>query len=56
MLYSHLLPCLLSGLLSSGITNTFLNQLKKGKGKVKVVPVLSLTEHHAIKAYWGVEI
>jgi hypothetical protein len=23
-----------------------------GKGKVKVVPVL-LTEHHAMKAYWG---
>jgi hypothetical protein len=27
----------------------------KGKGKVKgqVVPVLFLTEHHAMKAYWG---
>jgi hypothetical protein len=23
------------------------------KGKSKVVPVLFLTEHHAIKAYWG---
>jgi hypothetical protein len=23
---------------------------------VKVVPVLPLTEHHAIKAYWGVEV
>jgi hypothetical protein len=23
------------------------------KGKDKVVPVLSLTEHHAMKAYWG---
>jgi hypothetical protein len=22
----------------------------------KVVPVLSLTEHHAMKAYWGVEV
>jgi len=22
-------------------------------GKIKVVPGLSLTEHHAIKAYWG---
>jgi hypothetical protein len=25
------------------------------KGKGKVVPVL-LTEHHAMKAYWGVEV
>jgi hypothetical protein len=24
--------------------------------KVKVVPVLSLTEHHAMKAYWGVQV
>jgi hypothetical protein len=24
-----------------------------GKVKVKVVPVLLLTEHHAVKAYWG---
>jgi hypothetical protein len=23
------------------------------KGKGKVVPVLFLTEHHAMKAYWG---
>jgi len=23
--------------------------------KGKVVPVLPLTEHHAMKAYWGVE-
>jgi hypothetical protein len=28
----------------------------KGKGKVKVVLVLFLTEHHAMKAYWGVEL
>jgi hypothetical protein len=29
----------------------------KGKGKGKVVSVLfSLTEHHAMKAYWGVEV
>jgi hypothetical protein len=27
----------------------------KGKGKGKVVPVF-LTERHAMKAYWGVEI
>jgi hypothetical protein len=27
-----------------------------GKGKDKVVPVLPLTEHHAMKAYWGVEV
>jgi hypothetical protein len=26
------------------------------KSKVKVVPALLLTEHHAIKAYWGVEV
>jgi hypothetical protein len=23
------------------------------KGKGKVVPVIFLTEHHAMKAYWG---
>jgi hypothetical protein len=27
-----------------------------GKGKGKVVPVLFLTEHHALKVYWGVEL
>jgi len=26
---------------------------KQCRGKGKVVPVLLLTEHHAIKAYWG---
>jgi hypothetical protein len=26
------------------------------KGKSKVVPALFLTEHHAMKAYWGVEV
>jgi hypothetical protein len=26
------------------------------KVKGKVVPALFLTEHHAMKAYWGVEI
>jgi hypothetical protein len=26
------------------------------KGKGKVVPILFLTEHHAMKAYWGVEV
>jgi hypothetical protein len=26
------------------------------KVKCKVVPVLFLTEHHAMKAYWGVEV
>jgi hypothetical protein len=25
------------------------------KGKSKFVPVLPLTEHHAMKAYWGSE-
>jgi hypothetical protein len=25
----------------------------KGKGKSKVVPVIFLTEHHAVKAYRG---
>jgi len=28
-------------------------ELGKGKGKGKVAPVLLLTEHHAMKAYWG---
>jgi hypothetical protein len=27
----------------------------KGKGKGKVIPVL-LTEHHAMKVYWGVKV
>jgi hypothetical protein len=27
-----------------------------GKHKSKVVPVLFLTEHHAIKVYWGVKV
>jgi hypothetical protein len=27
----------------------------KGKGKDKVVPMV-LTEHHAMKAYWRVEV
>jgi hypothetical protein len=26
------------------------------KGKGKVVPLLFLTEHHAIKVYWGMEV
>jgi hypothetical protein len=29
-------------------------ELHKGKGTF--VPVLFLTEHHATKAYWGVEV
>jgi hypothetical protein len=28
----------------------------KQNGKGKVVPVLFLTEHLAVKAYWGVEV
>jgi hypothetical protein len=28
----------------------------KVKVKCKVLPVLPLTEHHAMKAYWGVEV
>jgi hypothetical protein len=28
----------------------------KVKDKGRVVPVLPLTEHHAMKAYWGVEV
>jgi hypothetical protein len=26
------------------------------KGEGKGIPVLILTEHHAMKAYWGVEL
>jgi hypothetical protein len=26
----------------------------KGKGKGKVVPVLFLTDHHAMKVYWWI--
>jgi hypothetical protein len=32
------------------------SKLVKVKGKRKVVPVLFLTEHHAVKVYWGVEV
>jgi len=32
------------------------NMVIRVKGKGKVVPVLFLTEHHATKAYGGVEI
>jgi hypothetical protein len=28
----------------------------KVKVRCQVVPMLSLTEHHAMKAYWGVEV
>jgi hypothetical protein len=31
-------------------------KIYEGKGKGKVVPVLFLTEHDTMKAYWGVEI
>jgi hypothetical protein len=27
--------------------------MDKSKGKGKVVPVLFITEYHAMKAYWG---
>jgi len=30
--------------------------IKQGKGKGKVAPALFLTEHHAMKVYWGVEV
>jgi hypothetical protein len=30
--------------------------LANGKGKSKFVPVLLLTEHHAVKAYWEMEV
>jgi len=30
--------------------------LSQPKGKGKVAPVLFLTEHHDMKAYWGVEV
>jgi hypothetical protein len=35
-------------------TTRYMIQISKGKGKV--VPVLFSTEHHAMKAYWGVEV
>jgi hypothetical protein len=38
---------------SSPVSRHFLPPLKV---KGKVVPVLFLTEHHAMKAYWGVEV
>jgi hypothetical protein len=36
-------------------------KLRKGlslnvKGKNKVIPVLFLSDHHTMKAYWGVEV
>jgi hypothetical protein len=30
--------------------------LGKGKGEGKVIPVIFLTEHHAMKAYWGAKL
>jgi hypothetical protein len=42
-----LLPCSLAAV------SWFVNVVK---GKGKVVTVLFLTEHHAMKAYWGVEV
>jgi hypothetical protein len=30
--------------------------LKKVKGKGKFCPCAFLTDHHAMKAYWGVEV
>jgi hypothetical protein len=37
---------------------TQLNALQhtKAKGKGKVIPVLFLTEHHTMKACWGMEV
>jgi hypothetical protein len=32
------------------------HKMNEDKGKVKVFPVPFLTEHHAMKAYWGVEV
>jgi len=36
--------------------NTVATDLDRIKGKAKVVPVLLFTEHHAMKAYRGVEV
>jgi hypothetical protein len=33
-----------------------LDAVVKVKGKAKVVPVLFLTKHHAMKAYWRVKV
>jgi hypothetical protein len=35
------------------ILKSILEKQIKGKKKSKVFPVLFLTEHHAMKAYWG---
>jgi hypothetical protein len=34
----------------------YFNGKGKGESKDKVVPLLLLTEHHTMKAYWGVEV
>jgi hypothetical protein len=42
-----------------GFLSMLMMVIYKGKGKKvkgKVVPVLPLTEHHAMKAYWGVKV
>jgi hypothetical protein len=36
--------------------STLLYGVNYYKGKGEVVPVLFLTEHHATKAYWGVDV
>jgi len=43
ILFSHIFHLILSVYYIRG----------KGKGKGKDVPLLLLTEHHAMKAYWG---
>jgi len=38
------------------VQNILSSRLLSENVKVKVVPVLLLTEHHAMKAHWGVEV
>jgi hypothetical protein len=46
----HFLPLVV---MCSAVQEVMCSAVQEVKAKGKVVPVLPLTEHHAMKAYWG---
>jgi len=54
-LFSILNSNYLKHLLIKSVSKQYVNIIQCKKGKGKVVPVF-LTEHHAMTAYWGVEV